>query len=263
MEETFCNLSGKVALITGATSGIGAATAILFAKLGAQVSLTGRNSENLQKVVYQCLQQPGASQPHAVAGELTHDADVKKIVESTIKAFGRLDILVNSAGVIETGSIEATSMEQYDRVMNINLRSVYHITMLVVPHLISSKGCIVNVSSVCGTRSFPNVLTYCISKSAMDQFTNCIALELAAKGVRVNSVNPGVIVTELHKRAGMTQKAYDEFIERTKETHPLGRPGSADEVARSIAFLASDTASSFITGQQLHVDGGRHAACPR
>lgn len=257
------SISGKVALITGASSGIGAATAVLFAKLGAKLSLTGRNEANLKKVVEECKKQSTVqTSPFFVLGDVTNEKDVKKMIDSTVEKFGQLDILVNNAGIIEFGSIETTTLEQYDRIMNVNVRTVYHMMMLAVPHLIKTKGSIVNVSSVCGTRSFPGVLTYCVSKSAIDQLTSCSALELAAKGVRVNSVNPGVIVTDLQKRGGLTEKAYAEFLERTKETHPLGRAGEPEEVARSIAFLASD-ASSFITGAHLPVDGGRHAACPR
>jgi len=203
-----------------------------------------------------------ADKPLLIIGDTLVEEDLKQIVEKTVSKFGRLDILVNNAGMMEMGSIETTSMEQYDRVMNVNVRAVYQLTMLAVPHLITSRGNIVNVSSVAGTRSFPNILAYCVSKSAIDQLTSCVALELAAKGVRVNSVNPGVIVTDLHNRAGLTPDDYSKFLEHAKETHPLGRPGKAEEVAKAIAFLASDDAS-FITGDQLHVDGGRHAACPR
>lgn len=169
---------------------------------------------------------------------------------------------MNCAGIIELGSIENTSLDQYDRLFNVNVRSIYYLTMLAVPHLIQTKGSIVNVSSVNGIRSFPNVLAYNMSKSALDQFTRCTALELAPKQVRVNSVNPGVTVTELQKRGGLDEEAYTKFLERSKETHALGRPGQPEEVARAIAFLASDD-SSYITGASLPVDGGRHAMCPR
>ncbi|KAF6017846.1 hypothetical protein EB796_023829 [Bugula neritina] len=140
--------------------------------------------------------------------------------------------------------------------------SIYHLTMLAVPYLIQSKGSIVNVSSVNGLRSFAGVLAYNISKSAVDQMTRTTALELAGAGVRVNAINPGVIITELHKRGGLDDKAYQVFLEHAKTTHALGRPGKADEAAHTIAFLASD-AASFITGATLPVDGGRHALCPR
>ncbi|XP_041095647.1 3-oxoacyl-[acyl-carrier-protein] reductase FabG-like isoform X2 [Polyodon spathula] len=227
------SLNGKVALVTGASSGIGASTSILFAKLGAKLALNGRDMENLTKTAKQC-KVAGQSEPLLVPGDLMDEDTAKKIIEKTVDHYGRLDVLINSAGILVMGSIETTDMEQYDRVMNTNVRSVYHLTHLAVPHLVNSKGCIVNVSSVNGQRSFPGVLAYCMSKSAIDQFTRCTALELASK----------------------------QFLEKCKETHALGRPGEVDEVAQAIAFLSSD-AASFITGVNLPVDGGRHAMCPR
>lgn len=254
------SLSGKVALITGASSGIGAAAAVLFARLGAKLALTGRNESNLQKVGKDCSGHGDA--PLLLVGDLTCEEDAKRIIDDTVKRFGRLDVLVNNAGILELGSIETTSLEQYDRVMNVNVRTVYHLTMLAVPHLIKTQGSIVNVSSVNGTRSFSGVLAYCLSKSALDQLTRCTALELASKKIRVNSVNPGVIITDLQRRGGLDEETYQKFLERSKETHPLGRAGEPEEVARAIAFLASDDAS-FITGEHIHIDGGRHAVCPR
>lgn len=255
------NFAGKVVLITGASSGIGAAAAIKFAKLGATLALNGRNVENLEKVAKECAKYCN-HQPQLVVGDISKEADTARIWQETIKKQQNLHILVNNAGIIETGSIENTSLEQYDRVMNTNLRSIYHLTMLAVPELIKSKGNIVNVSSVNGIRSFPGVLAYNISKMGVDQFTRCVALELAAKGVRVNCVNPGVTVTNLHKRGGMDAETYAKFLEHSKNTHALGRPGTADEVANAICFLASDLAT-FSTGVSLAVDGGRHAMCPR
>ncbi|XP_004072104.1 uncharacterized protein LOC101161976 [Oryzias latipes] len=256
------SLKGKVALITGASSGIGAGTSVLFAQLGALLALNGRDVENLTKVAQKCTLQCGGAEPLLVPGDLTDEETVRKTVEQTLAHFGRLDVLVNSAGILAMGSIETSDLAQYDKVMDVNVRSVYHLTQLCVPHLVQTKGSIVNVSSVNGQRSFPGVLAYCMSKSAIDQFTRCIALELAPKQVRVNSVCPGVIVTEVHKRAGLDDEQYAKFLARCKETHALGRPGEVEEVAQSIAFLASD-AASFITGVNLPIDGGRHAMCPR
>ncbi|KAG7318475.1 hypothetical protein KOW79_018230 [Hemibagrus wyckioides] len=255
------SLKDKVALITGASSGIGAGTALLFSKLGAQLALNGRDMDNLSKVAKEC-EECGGQKPLLVPGDLTDEDAIKKTVEETVARFGRLDVLVNSAGILAMGTIETTDLAQYDKVMNINVRSVYHLTHLCVPHLIQTKGCIVNVSSVNGQRSFPGVLAYCMSKSAIDQFTRCVALELAPKQVRVNSVGPGVIITEVHKRAGLDEEQYKQFLEKCKVTHALGRPGEVEEVAQAIAFLASD-AATFITGVNLPVDGGRHAMCPR
>lgn len=133
------------------------------------------------------FKEPNLYMYHSLA-DLSQESDTQKIMDETIKHFGRLDILVNNAGVIEMGSIENTSLDQYDRVMNVNVRAMYQLTMLATPHLIETKGNIVNVSSVNGMRSFPGVLAYNISKAAVDQFTRCVALELAPKQVRVNSV---------------------------------------------------------------------------
>lgn len=249
---------GKVALITGASSGIGAATAIRLAKQGASLALAGRNVANLTELANKL-----DNKKHlVVAGDVTNESDSVNIVNKTIERYGQLNVLVNSAGIIETGTIENTSLEQYDRVMNTNVRSIYHLTMLTVPHLLQTQGNIVNVSSVNGIRSFPGVLAYNLSKASVDQLTRCVALELAARNVRCNCVNPGVTITNLHKRSGMDAETYAKFLEHSKTTHAMGRPGSADEVAAAIEFLASD-AASFITGASLPVDGGRHAMCPR
>uniref|UniRef100_A0AAY3ZY39 Ketoreductase domain-containing protein n=1 Tax=Denticeps clupeoides TaxID=299321 RepID=A0AAY3ZY39_9TELE len=256
------SLRDKVALITGASSGIGAATSVLFAKLGARLALNGRDVENLADVARQCADR--GAEPLLVPGDLTDDETVRKTVERTVAHFGRLDVLVNSAGILAMGSIETTDLEQYDKVMNVNVRSVYHLTHLCVPHLIRTKGSIVSVSSVNGQRSFPGVLAYCMSKSAIDQFTRCVALGKTSLLFFNISIccSPGVIITEVHKRAGLDADEYAKFLERCKTTHALGRPGEADEVAHAIAFLASD-AATFITGVNLPVDGGRHAMCPR
>lgn len=255
--------TNKVVLITGASSGIGAETAIEFSKLEANLVITGRNKENLNNVSKQCEEcSPKKLKPLVLIADMNKESDIENVIKSTIDTFKGLDVLVNNAGVLENGSIENTSLEQYDRVMTTNVRAPYYLTMLAVPHLIKTKGSIVNVSSVTGLRSFPNVLAYCMSKSALDQFTRCIALELAPKGVRVNAVNPGVISTGIHKRGGMNNDEYEAFLQKCKETHALQRAGEPKEVASVIIFFASEAASN-ITGATLPVDGGRHAMCPR
>ena len=120
----------------------------------------------------------------------------------------------------------------------------------------------VNVSSVTGLRAFPGIVGYCVSKAGLDQLTRCAALELAPQGVRVNAVNPGVVVTDLHRRAGFTDATYAAFLDRAKETHPLGRPGEPEEIAELIVFLASERAG-WITGETISIDGGRHLTCAR
>ncbi|CAK8689645.1 3-oxoacyl-[acyl-carrier-protein] reductase FabG-like [Clavelina lepadiformis] len=257
---TKISLLGKVALITGASSGIGRATSILFSNLGANLALCGRNAENLNETAEQCRQND--VQVLTLQGDVTNTDSINMFMDKTLNKFNRLDSLVNNAGRIATGTIETTKLCDLDDMMDINLRSLFQLTQLAVPHLTKTQGNVVNISSICGSKSFPGVLAYCVSKAAVDQFTKCVALELAEKKIRVNCVNPGTIVTELHKRGGLNEQAYREFLEKAKLAHPLGRPGMADEIAQTIAFLASD-ASSFITGVTVPVDGGRHAVSPR
>ncbi|CAH1248678.1 DHRS2 [Branchiostoma lanceolatum] len=257
------DLKEKVAIITGASSGIGRGTAVEFAQLGAHLALTGRNQENLQATAKVCVE-AGTLQDKIllVTGDICDEQLQKNLVEQTVQKFGRVDVLVNNAGTLKYGTIETIDMAYFHQSMDVNVRSVVILTQLCIPHLTKTKGAIVNVSSVCGTRAFPGVLAYNMSKSALDQFTRCVALELAPKQIRVNSVNPGVIATEIHKRSGMSEQKYVKYLEHSKTTHALGRVGDVSEVAKTIAFLASSDAS-FITGAQVPIDGGRHAMCPR
>jgi len=146
--------------------------------------------------------------------------------------------------------------------MDINLRSPFRLIQLALPFLIERRGNIINISSITGIRAFPNVLAYCVSKAGIDQMTHCAALELAPKGVRVNSINPGVVVTNLHRAGGMEEAAYRSFLEHSKTTHPIGRVGNPEEVAELILFLASEKAG-WITGVSYSIDGGRAQTCAR
>ena len=169
---------------------------------------------------------------------------------------------MNAAGIIASGTVETTTDEAWDAMLDINVRAPFRLMRAAVPHLEARKGAVVNVSSVTGLRAFPGVLAYCASKAAVDQLTRCAALELAPKGVRVNAVNPGVVVSNLHRRGGMAEEQYAAFLERSRETHPLGRPGQADEIAELIVFLATER-SGWITGDTIAIDGGRHQTCAR
>lgn len=250
--------NGKVVLVTGATSGIGEATARLFMKEGACVLLTGRNEEKLHQLRKECPSGNCA----VLAGDITSSRFREQLIRFCVDTFGKLDILVNAAGIIANGTIENTSLDDFRNMMEINVYSVFHLIQLAVPHLKESKGVIVNVSSVTGQRAFPGVLAYCVSKAGVDQLTRAVALELAPYGIRVNAVNPGVVVTNLHRRGGMEEDAYQLFLKRSEQTHPLGRVGKAEEIAEAIAFLASEKAS-WITGVTLPVDGGRAQTCLR
>ncbi|HVE59461.1 MAG TPA: glucose 1-dehydrogenase [Pyrinomonadaceae bacterium] len=253
-------MTGKVVIVTGASSGIGRATALLFAKNGSNVIAVGRNEKELGALREQVQGKKGSVKVHLA--DIRENSQVERLVNDTVQNFGQIDVLVNSAGIIMTGTIENTTLDDWDKMMDINLRSLFFMMQKCIPHLEKTKGNIVNVSSVSGTRSFPNVLAYCVSKAGVDQLTRCSALELAPKGIRVNAVNPGVVVTNLHKRGGMADEDYQKFLKNSKTTHPLGRAGEAKEVADLIYFLASEKAS-WITGATYEIDGGRAQTCAR
>jgi NAD(P)-dependent dehydrogenase (short-subunit alcohol dehydrogenase family) len=249
----------KVALVTGATSGIGRAAALKFAAEGARVAVVGRKRDALEATR---AAMNGGDRALTVEADVTREEDVRRAVDGTVAAFGGLDVVVCAAGVIGTGSVETTSPALWDEMMAVNVRSVFRLVQLAVPALVARKGNVVVVSSVNGQRAFPNVLAYCCSKAAVDQLVMCASLELAPKGVRINSVNPGVTRTNLHRRSGMSEADYAAFVERSRTTHPIGRIGEPEEVADAILFLASDRAA-MITGNCVFVDGGRHNTCAR
>jgi NAD(P)-dependent dehydrogenase (short-subunit alcohol dehydrogenase family) len=253
-------LQNKVALITGASSGIGKATARLFAQNGAQIVVAARHENALTQISDEIRAQNG--QGVAIQTDVTRFDDCKNAIKKAVSEFGRLDILVNAAGIIGTGSVENTRPEDWAYMMDVNLNGIFYLMHLAVPHLQKTKGTIVNVSSVTGLRAFPNILAYCVSKAGLDQMTRCAALDLAPKGIRVNAVNPGVVATNLHRSSGFSEEKYQAFLEHSKTTHPLGRVGTPEEIAESILFLASEK-SGWITGETLSIDGGRHLTCAR
>lgn len=254
------NFEEKAIVVTGASSGIGKATTKAFVESGANVVAFARNVSRLEALRSECKN--GKGRIHIVDGDVTKESDRKKCIDEAAKEFGDIDVLVLAAGVIANGTIENTTESQWNEMMDINLTSVYRMMQLALPSIINRKGNIVNISSVTGTRAFPNVLAYCVSKAGVDQLTRCAALELAPKGVRVNAINPGVVVTNLHRNSGMTEEIYSNFLEHSKTTHPLGRVGTAEEVANLILFLASERAS-WITGVTYSIDGGRSQTCSR
>ncbi len=248
------------AIVTGASSGIGRATALRFGRSAASVLVVGRDESALADVA-SAIESVGGQA--AVCQADVTDADAPdRIVRAALERFGGVTTLVNAAGIIGSGTIESTTDTAWDTMMDINARAPFRLMRAAMPALIASKGSVVNVSSVTGLRSFPGVLAYCVSKSAVDQLTRCAALDLASKGVRINAVNPGVVVSNLHRRGGMNEENYAAFLTRSRETHPLGRPGEASEIADLIFFLASD-AAQWITGETISIDGGRHLTCAR
>jgi len=250
----------KVVIVTGASSGIGQSAALAFGRDGAAVVLVGRSEPALSEVGQAITSAGGRAA--VCAADITAASSPELIVQTAMDTFGGIDVVVNAAGVIATGTMENTTDEAWDAMMGINLRAPFRLMRAAAPHLKARKGAIVNVSSVNGLRSFAGVLAYCVSKAGMDHLTRCAALEMAPLGVRVNAVNPGVTITNLHRRGGMNDTQYTAFLDRAKETHPLGRPGQADEVAALILFLASEKAG-WMTGETIPIDGGRHLTCLR
>lgn len=257
MDKEFSN---KTVLVTGATSGIGRATALRLALAGASVAAVGRDRNALEELQEAMTGLGGTC--NVIEADLSAHGAIDAVVSKTVSDLGGIDVLVNAAGHLSSGTIETTSEDAWDNMLNINLRAVFLLMQKALPSIIGRRGNIVNVSSVTGLRAFPGVLAYCVSKAGLDQLTRCAALELASKGVRVNAVNPGVVVTEIHKRGGMTEEQYAAFLQHSKDTHPLGRVGDASEIAELIYFLASERAS-WITGATYSIDGGRAQTCAR
>jgi len=247
-------------IVTGASSGIGRATAMRFGRAGCSVLAVGRDETALAAVAAEVEREGGRAKAHAA--DVTAPSAPDEIVAAALREFGALTTLVNAAGIIASGSVESTGDADWNTMMDINATAPFRLMRAAAPALIQSRGTVVNVSSVTGLRAFPGVLAYCVSKAALDQLTRCAALELAAKGVRVNAVNPGVVVSNLHRRGGMNEENYATFLARARDTHPLGRAGDAREIADLIFFLASD-ASGWITGETISIDGGRHLTCAR
>lgn len=252
--------SDKVVLVTGATSGIGRATALAAAREGAGVALVGRDEATLEES--RASLAAGGTRVHAVRADLLEAGERERAVEETVANLGGVDLLVNAAGVIASGSIETTSLQAWEQMFALNTTAVFHLMQLALPSLKDRKGSIVNVSSVTGMRSFPGILSYCASKAAVDQLTRCAALELAEDGVRVNAVCPGVVVSQLHRRSGYDDARYDEFLDHSRSTHPLGRVGQPEEIASLILFLGGEEAG-WVTGVSMPIDGGRHLTCAR
>jgi len=257
--SAFKMFKSKVIIVTGSSTGIGAGTAVKFASEGAAgVTLHGRKEDALKKVKEQCEKAgKGTTKVHIVVGDITNQDVREKLVKETVKQFGRLDVLVNNAGISpKAATFLEAKIETYDQIFDINVRSLVVLTQLAVPHLIESKGNIVNISSGASLKALPTYHFYCMSKAALDHFTRCLAVDLGPKGVRVNSVNPGAVPeTELATRQGWDPEVLKGFAKQGEQQYPLRRSGTVDEMADGILYLASDKAK-FITGVILPVDGG-------
>lgn len=252
------NFGGKVILVTGGSSGIGADVAVYLSKQGASLAIVGRDADKLHGVAQQIIN-GGYNTPLQIVADVNKDA--KLIINSTVEKFGKLDVLVNNAGMCNLSSLDNCSVELFDRILNSNIRSVFELSTLAIPHLIQTKGNIVNVSSICGLRAFPCMTAYCTSKAAQDQLTKCMALELGSKGIRVNAINPGVVRTSLFDSLGFSDISIDKYVQNAEAVYPMGRIGKVEDTSLAIAFLAHES-TSFITGQLLVIDGGYTLSSP-
>src|SRR5829696_7657238 len=254
-------LASQVAIITGATSGIGKATALLFAEEGADLVITGRRAELGQRVEKE-IRERGA---RCVFVEADHSqaGDCSRVIERTLAEFGRVDILFNNAGIVTGGTAETTSEEVWNETLAINVTAVWRMSKLVIPHMRSQgRGVIVNNGSdwsvVAGKDAFP----YIVSKGAVAMMTKAMALDYARENIRVNAVCPGDTFVERWMEKGYFENSdpvtVEEAMNESSAYIPMGRFGKPEEIAKAVLFLASDD-SSFVTGHLLLVDGGNTA----
>ncbi|CAG2111845.1 unnamed protein product, partial [Medioppia subpectinata] len=224
------------------SSGIGAGTAVHFAKLGAKVVVNGRDPKRVASVAQEC-RNVTTNPVLEVVVDLQDDSQTNNLVQKTIDTFGKIDVLVNCAGIISQKAIhEPDYQELFDTIVKINLRSVVYLTSLVVPHLESTNGCIVNVSSVSSVTPWKRTWSaYGMTKCGLDMFTKCLAMELGPKGIRVNSILPGIVLTPMIGGTDFNEDLVRMFCQTA---YPMGRPGYVDDMVRAIEFLASDSSRS-------------------
>jgi len=243
-------LKGKVALVTGASRGIGRAVALELVRQGAQVAVSARNGELLDALVAEIIAAGGEAM--GVAGDIGLAADADRLVEQAVNKFGRADILVNNAGITRDGLLLRMKDEDWDAVLETNLKGAFLCTRAVARVMTRQKsGRIINISSVVGEMGNAGQVNYCASKAGLIGLTKATARELARRSITVNAVAPGFIATDMTE--GLSDKARQDLIGQI----PLGRLGVVDDVAASVAFLASDQAA-YITGQVLGVNGGMY-----
>lgn len=247
-------LKNKVAIITGGGTGIGRATALLFAREGASVVITGRRETPLKETVSEIRNLN--ENAIFVTGDVSKADDAQKMIQKTLETFGGLDILFNNAGVnYKPDTIMATKEDAWDVTVDINLKGTYLVSKYAIPEMSKKGGSIINVSSVVGMKGFPSAIAYTAAKGGVINMTKSMALELAQYKIRVNCICPGIVDTEMYRGFINTSKNPDAMKKQLVQLHPIGRIGKPDDIAYGALFLASDEAS-WITGAIIPIDGG-------
>jgi len=247
-------LEGKVALITGGSLGLGKATAHLFAQEGANVVITGRTEKTLVEKVGKA-KEAGHDISHIVS-DVSIESNCREAVDFTLDKYGKIDILINNAGILGVGRTHETEIDFWDKIFAINVRGTYLMSKFTIPHMLENGGgCIVNNSSILGLKALPGVAAYNSTKGAVTQLTRSMALDYAKDGIRVNAICPGTIETPMVDGLldGMPDR--DAAEEMFKSFHPMGRFGTPEEIAHAVLFLCDDSIG-FMTGTMLSVDGG-------
>ena len=243
------NLEGKVALVTGASRGIGAAIANRLAMAGAKVAINYNTSAEAAAAVMRSIDEAGGT-AMLVDGDVSQQSDAENAVKSVVDNWGAIDILVNNAGINRDRLLLRMTPEDFDAVLDVNLRGAFLCTRYVMPHLIKQRhGRVINMSSVVGLSGNPGQANYAAAKAGLVGFTKAVAREVASRNVTVNALAPGYITT------GMVADLSDEKRKQILDRIPMGRFGSAEEVAETVVFLSSDGAG-YITGQVITIDGG-------
>ncbi|KAI6173076.1 hypothetical protein M3Y98_01043500 [Aphelenchoides besseyi] len=247
------SFDGKAVIITGSSSGMGQQTAVSFAKAGSSVVVHGRNETGIKETVA-LIEKAGVSLKRvaSVLGPLEDEKTLKSLVKTAIDKFGKIDILVNAAGIASKPNVPYDSMENFDFVMDVNLKAPIRLALLCVPHLEKTKGNIINISSIASVVTCPNMPFYSMSKSALENFTRNYAIILAPKQIRVNCLSPGLVRTGFQERM-MPGKEGKQFIDAFEKTIPVGRSGTTQEMAAAIKFIAK---TEFMNGEIIKLDGG-------
>lgn len=247
------DLQGKVAIVTGAGSGIGRAIAKLFVKEGAKVLIADYNSSTGQETVKQINDDKNSLFCQA---DISHSTEVKKMIDLAIKHFGQVDILINNAGIYQEGDVIKTSEEEWQKTIDIDLKGVYLGSKFVLPQMIKQgKGKIINIASIAGLVGFQNSAAYCAAKGAVINLTREMALDYGSKKIFVNAIAPGVIKTAMTKDILGDKKIASQLLANI----PIGRFGEPEDIAYLALYLASDV-SDFVTGQTFVIDGGETAS---